>query len=158
MSPAPPDKVVLFSGHMIDGPDRAPRFPPHKGPVTAAKIAETLAVIGTGRSELAICGGACGGDLLFAEACLVRGMDLELYIPFGEPAFLANSFDFADADWHGRFLAARSRAALRVKPEEPGPLPTDENPYERNNPWMLQSATRFGARRMMAWKAMPREA
>jgi hypothetical protein len=150
MPPAPPNNVVLFSGHMIDGPDRsALRFPPDKEPVAAAKIAETLAEIGTGRGDLGVCGGACGGDLLFAEACLVRGMDLEIYIPFDEPTFLANSVDFADADWHGRYLAAKSRAALHVMPEELGPLPTDANPYEQNNLWMLQSATRFGAQRMI---------
>jgi hypothetical protein len=150
MASAPPNTVVLFSGHMIDGPDRgAPRFPSDKEPVAAAKIAETLAEIGTARGDLAVCGGACGGDLLFAEACLVRGMELELYIPFDEPSFLANSVDFADADWHDRFLAARSRATLHVMPEELGPIPTDANPYERNNLWMLQSATRFGAQKMV---------
>lgn len=150
MPPAPPNNVVLFSGHMIDGPGRdVPRFPPDKEPVAAAKIAETLAEIDTGRGDLAICGGACGGDQIFAEACLARGMDLELYIPFDEPTFLANSVDFADADWHRRYFAAKSRAALHVMPEELGPLLTDANPYEQNNLWMLQSATRFGAQRMV---------
>jgi hypothetical protein len=140
-----PNTVALFSGHMIDAPGRkTPRFPPDKEPIAAAAIAQALAEIGVGRGDLAICGGACGGDLLFAEACLARNMRLEIYIPFDESTFLANSVDFADANWHERYFAARSRATLHVMPDELGPVPADGNPYERNNLWMLQSAARFG--------------
>ncbi len=144
-----PKSVFLFSGHMIDAADRqTPRFPPDKESVAAAAIANTLAEIGTEDGDLAICGGACGGDLLFAEACLARDMALELYIPFDEPTFLANSVDFADADWHDRYLAAKSKATLHVMPDELGPLPAGENPYERNNGWMLESAARFGGEKI----------
>ena len=84
MSSAPADRlprnVVLFSGHMIDASDRkTPRFPPEKEPVAAAAIADALAAIGVAKGDLGICGGACGGDLLFAEACLALGMGLEIY-------------------------------------------------------------------------------
>jgi hypothetical protein len=145
----PPNNVALFSGHMIDAPDRkTPRFSPDKERVARAAIADTLSEIGVTRGDLAICGGACGGDLLFAEACLARGMALELYIPFDEPTFLANSVDFADADWHYRYLAVKSRATLRVMPDELGPLPLGDDPYERNNRWMLESAARFGGEKI----------
>jgi hypothetical protein len=141
----PPKQVLLFSGHMIDAPDRTtPRFAADKESVAAAAIANTLAEIGANPGDLAICGGACGGDLLFAEACLARDMRLELYIPFDEATFLANSVDFANANWHDRYLAAKSKATLHVMPDELGPLLADENRYERNNLWMLQSAARFG--------------
>jgi hypothetical protein len=144
-----PKNVVLFSGHMIDAPDRkTPRFPADKEPVAAAAIADTLAKIGVMPGDLAICGGACGGDLLFAEACLARGMALELYIPLKEPDFLPSSVDFAGADWHNRYLAAKSKATLHVLPDELGPLPADENPYERDNQWMLEKAARFGGSKM----------
>jgi hypothetical protein len=144
-----PKNVLLFSGHMIDAADRkTPRFPPDKESVAAAAIANTLAEIGAERGDLAICGGACGGDLLFAEACLARDMRLELYIPFDEPTFLASSVDFADANWHDRYLAAKSVATLHVMPNELGPLPPSENPYERNNLWMLNSAARFGSEKI----------
>ena len=63
-----PKNVLLFSGHMIDAPDRqTPRFPADKEPVAAGAIADTLAKLGAGPGDLAICGGACGGDLIFAE-------------------------------------------------------------------------------------------
>jgi hypothetical protein len=83
-----PRKVLLFSGHMIDAPGRREaRFPADKEPIAAVAIAKTLVRIDAGPGDLAICSGACGGDLLFAEASLARGSSLELYIPFEEPTF-----------------------------------------------------------------------
>lgn len=141
----PPNNVLLFSGHMVDAPDRkTPRFPSGKECAAAAAIVKTLEEIGSGRGDIGICGGACGGDLLFAEACLARGLSLELYIPLDEPTFLINSIDFADADWRERYLVAKARATLHFAPEELGPLRSEEDPYERNNQWMLQSAARLG--------------
>jgi len=142
---APPGIVLLFSGHMIDAPGRAePRFPPDKEGIAAQAIAATLESLGAAPGDLAICGGACGGDLLFAEAALARGAALELYIPFEEPQFLEKSVTFADAAWKARFDAAKSRSILHVLPLELGPTPEGGDPYERNNLWMLESATRFG--------------
>jgi hypothetical protein len=148
-STQPPQKVVLFSGHMIDAPDRAqPRFPPDKEPIVVQAIDGALAGIDVGARDLCICGGACGGDLLFAEAALARGARLELYIPFEEPTFLEKSVDFADGDWRARFFAAKARGALHVAPRELGELQEGEDPYERNNSWMLSAALRFGADRV----------
>ena len=141
-----PRKAVLFSGHMIDAPGREkPRFPPDKEPVAAGAIASALADLDVGAGDLSICGGACGGDLLFAEAALARGARLELYIPFEEPTFLEKSVDFAGGDWRARFFAAKASAVLHVAPLELGLLPEGEDPYERDNRWMLDSALRFGA-------------
>jgi hypothetical protein len=141
-----PRKVALFSGHMIDAPGRAtPRFPPDKERNAAAAIAGKLAELDLGASDLAICGGACGGDLLFAEAALARGARLEIYIPFEEPTFLEKSVDFADKDWRARFLAAKAHADLHIAPRELGPPQEGDDPYERNNRWMLDQASRFGA-------------
>jgi hypothetical protein len=145
----PPNTVVLFSGHMIDAPDRKiPRFPPDKEAVASDAIADALSKIGVGRGDLAICGGACGGDLLFAEACLAQEMRVEIYIPFDESTFLAGSVDFAGGNWHQRYLAVKAKATLHVAPDELGALSEGENAYERDNQWMLDSATRFGGDRM----------
>jgi len=134
---------------MIDAPTRAkPRFPPDKEPIAAAEIGGTLDHINTGRGDLAVCGGACGGDLLFAEAALRRQLVVELYIPFSEQEFLAKSVDFANAEWRSRFFAVKSRAALHVAPEELGPLLADQDPYTRNNLHMLDAATRFGSEKL----------
>jgi hypothetical protein len=85
---------------------------------------------------------------LFAEACLVRDMRLEIYIPFDEPTFLAKSVDFAGSNRHDRYLTVKSRATLHIAPNELGPLPKGENAFERNNQWMLASAARFGGDRL----------
>jgi hypothetical protein len=141
-----PRKAVLFSGHMIDAPGREkPRFPPDKEPIAARAIASALADLDVGPGDLSICGGACGGDLLFAEAALARGARLELYIPFEEPTFLEKSVDFAGGDWRARFFAAKARGVLFVAPRELGPPQEGEDPYERNNRWMMDAALRFGA-------------
>ena len=145
-----PRNVLLFSGHMIDAPGRKqPRFPADKESIARDAIVDTLTQAGAGPGDLAICGAACGGDLIFAEACLARDMRLELYIPFDQPTFLANSVDFADANWHERFLAAKAKATLHVMPDELGPLPPGEEPYGRNNMWMLESAARFGPEKIV---------
>src|SRR5205823_2750168 len=116
-----------------------PRFPADKAPVAAGEIAKVLTDIGAGPADLGICGGACGGDLLFAEACLALGVRLEVYIPFDEATFLSQSVDFAGPQWRDRFFAAKPKATLHVMPDELGPLPPDTDPYERNNLWMLRS-------------------
>ena len=141
--PETPLKVVLFSGHMIDAPGREkPRFPPDKEPVAANAITAALSELDVGACDLCICSVACGGDLLFAESALARGAWLELYIPFEEPTFLEKSVDFADRDWRARFFAAKTRGVLHVAPQPP---PEGEDPYERNNRWMLGVALGFGA-------------
>jgi hypothetical protein len=145
-SPELPRNVALFSGHMIDAPGREkPRFPPDKEPIAARAIAEALADLRVGPADLAICGGACGGDLLFAEAVLARGARLEVYIPFDESTFLEKSVDFANRNWRARYFAVKAAGTLHIAPSELGPIRKLEDAYERNNRWMLDSALRFGA-------------
>ena len=57
-----PNRVFLFSGHMIDGEGRAePRFPAGKEDVAAAAIASKLDELGASEGDLAFWGGACVG-------------------------------------------------------------------------------------------------
>jgi hypothetical protein len=144
-----PHKVLLFSGHMIDSATRdKPRFPADKEPVAAKAIGDTFDGIGAEHGDLAICGGACGGDLLFAEAALARKLSLAIYLPFEEDRFLEESIDFAGAGWRARYFAAKSQASFHVATKELGPLKADENPYERNNEWMLRVASSFGPQKL----------
>jgi hypothetical protein len=144
-----PRKVFLFSGHMIDSPDRnAPRFPADAEPVAHAAIARKLNDLGADTSDLAVCSGACGGDLLFAENVLARGVPLEMYLPFDESSFLSTSVAFAGKRWVDRFRTCAASATLHLMPQERGPLPQDADAYEQNNLWMLEAASRFGADRV----------
>lgn len=141
-----PRLVILFSGHMIDAPGRKePRFPADKEDIAAKAIAAKLDELGAGSDDLAICGGACGGDLLFAEACLSRGIRLELHIPFNEPEFLRNSVTFAGDSWRERYYKVKNHKNTRllIMPDELGPLPKGVDPsypYSRNNLWQLYTA------------------
>ncbi|GKS59892.1 hypothetical protein YTPLAS18_34190 [Nitrospira sp.] len=147
-SPRHGAQAVLFSGHMIDAPNRpSPRFPPDKESVAAGAIGKALDDIHVQSTDLAICGGACGGDTLFAEACLARGMRVQLYLQFEEPTFLDASVAFAGPQWVERYrrIASNARTRVRIMPRELGPAPTDTNAYERNNRWQLDNALAVGA-------------
>lgn len=142
-----PRRVFLFSGHMIDHPARPqPRFPADKEHVARRAIERKLDELNVGHDDLAMCGGACGGDLLFAEAVVARGARLEIRIPFDEPTFLARSVTFAGNHWRDRFYAVKSHenARMLVMPEVLGPCAEDTDPYARNNLWQLEEALAFG--------------
>ena len=112
-------RVFLFSGHMIDTPDRAePRFPASQEKTAAAAIAAKLDELGMGEGgerDLAICGGACGGDTLFAEAALRRGCRVHLHLQFIEADFLQASVAFAGESWIGRYYAIKEHALARIR-------------------------------------------
>jgi len=145
--PFEPRYVFLFSGHMIDAPGRKPpRFPPKKEKIAGQEITKKLDELDAGPKDLALCGGACGGDLLFAEACLKRGVRLQIRIPFDEPTFLKYSVTFAEGNWGKRYDAVKKNklTKLFVMPEELGPTPPKVDPYERNNLWQLYTALSMG--------------
>jgi len=142
-----PQQVVLFSGHMIDAPDRPePRFPVDKEKVAAAAIAATLEKLNAGAHDVALCGGACGGDLLFAEAALERGVKLELRLAFDEPTFLQKSVSFAPGNWTERYFKVKSHpnTTILVMPEVLGELPPAANPFARLNLWQLYTSLAWG--------------
>lgn len=142
-----PRRVFLFSGHMIDAPDRRePRFPAAEETVAARAISDTLDSLGAGREDLALSSGACGGDILFAEACLQRGMRLELRLPFGINTFLEKSVNFAGQGWRSRFYAIMDNplTSTLIMPAELGPPPTGISPYVLTNLWLLHSALAWG--------------
>lgn len=86
-----PRQVLLFSGHMLDSPNRKPpRFPLDKQDIAAHKIAEVLDALGAGSNDLALCQ-AAGGDLLFLEACQKRNVRCQVLLPFDEPEFIQRS-------------------------------------------------------------------
>lgn len=144
-----PRKVFLFSGHMVDKPDRdPPRFPNDKAGIAAGKIAETLAALGAGEGDLALTQGAAGGDILFAEACAKLGVRIQLLQPFPEAEFIQRSILPSDQgeNWRTRYFKLREHTPLspRTMSDELGPLPKGVDPYERCNLWLLYTALACG--------------
>jgi tetratricopeptide (TPR) repeat protein len=144
-----PRQVFLFSGHMVDAPDRAtPRFPADKEPIAAQKIAAALDQLGADAGDLALTQGAAGGDLLFLEACLQRGVRGMLLLPFEEPQFIEESLlSSKDGErWRERYFAVKAQLkdAPRIMPAELGPLPKGASAYERCNLWLLYTALAWG--------------
>jgi len=109
--------VLVFSGHMIDSPERAePRFP---------ASAETA--VGTGLRELvtrwspsaAYASAACGGDLLFLEAVREYGCEYHVVLPCPPDSFASTSVDFADlggrsSKWRQRYYEILEGAASLI--------------------------------------------
>jgi hypothetical protein len=146
-----PKRVFLFSGHMIDAPDRkTPRFPADKEDAARQWIVAALADLNAGPQDLGLTQGACGGDILFAEACRQRGVKLQLLQPFEEPVFIEKSVACANADWLKRYLAITGglETPPLAAPHELGPLPADMNAYERCNLWLLASALAYGPQKL----------
>jgi hypothetical protein len=136
-----PQHVFVCSGHMIDAPGRREaRFPASKEAPVRRRISAQLSDWSAGERDVGICGGACGADILFAEACLARGARVTLLIPLPEEAFLEKSVSFADADWEERYRALRARCETRFQHEALGPPANGENVFERNNLWCLEVA------------------
>lgn len=146
-----PRHVLLFSGHMIDAPNRpTPRFPATKELIAAQRIAAVLDQLEAGPEDLALTQGACGGDLLFTEACQQRGVRVQWLQPFEEPEFIRRSVVCHSETWRARYFAAKAKltTAIRSAPQEVGPLPAGSDPYERCNLWLLSTALSYGVNKV----------
>ncbi len=151
--PFTPRQVMLFAGHMVDTATRpTPRFPAAKEGAAAARMAEVLDALGAGEGDLALCQAAAGGDTLFLEACLRRGVRCQVMLPFDEPGFIERSISRAPdaARWRERYYAIKSalQDPIRLMPDELGPLPRGVDPFERCNRWLLYTALAWGADRV----------
>lgn len=145
-----PQKVFLFSGHMIDEEGRtSPRFPNSKAPIAGQKIEAALAQMKAEPNDLALTQGACGGDLLFTEACQKLGVEVLWMQPFNEPEFIQRSVDRGGDAWRDRYFAARQKLSLIIRsaPSALGPPPPnfgESYPYKRCNLWLLNTALSYG--------------
>ncbi len=140
----PFEKVVVGSGHMIDLPDRKePRFPPSKEAAVREQMAKKLDEWGIGKGHLALCGGARGADILFAELCLERGAQLRLLLALPEEEFVERSVRLPGSNWEDRFFNLLEKLPpenVRGQKDELGPPPERLSEFERNNVWVLNTA------------------
>ncbi|HEY9652924.1 MAG TPA: tetratricopeptide repeat-containing protein [Coleofasciculaceae cyanobacterium] len=147
-----PAQVFLFAGHMIDQPSRLqPRFPEAMESEARQKIDEVLDKLHPTPNCLAIAPGiACGGDILFIEACLRRDMRVDVFLPFEQAEFIKESVSFAGDSWVSRFYKIHNHPniTIHLQPNRLGPVPDGDNPFERNNRWALYSTLMYGIDRV----------
>lgn len=96
-----PPLTVAFVGHMIDHPTRKQsRFPLSiESNIKAALITHITNL----NAKVGYCSLACGGDILFAEAMVETGGEVNIHLPFCEDDFLDASVRFAGSGWEERF-------------------------------------------------------
>ena len=142
-------QALLFSGHRVDAADRpVPRFAVSKLGIAGAAIAAALADLDADERDVALTQGAAGGDILFAEACLRRGVRLALLQPLPQARFIECSV-LASAEGERWLERYRQIAAQATWP--PRALPGDHagiDPFAACNRWMVKSALAFGAPRL----------
>ena len=119
----PAAEVLAFVGHMIDAPDRStPRFPAALAPAVTAAIRERVA-----RMHLPVVytSAACGADLIFVEAALEVGAEVNIVLPFDREDFVETSVAPGGDGWETRFRDALSRAARVIMATEERHLDDD---------------------------------
>ena len=140
-------RVIVASGHMIDAPDRikkglGKRFPPAKEGLVRQKIAKQLKDWKVGKDDLAICGGARGADLLFAELCAGLGAEVWIFQALPQAEFLEQSVRLPKSDWEDRFRNFIDQPGVKVflQSERIESPPKGASPFKRNNLWMINTA------------------
>lgn len=94
--------VVVFSGHMIDSPDRvSPRFPPELEDAVRQAIRERLKKLNPG---FGYASAANGSDILFLEAMLEIGAKVHVVLPYNKEQFSSDSVEvIPGGDWKARY-------------------------------------------------------
>ncbi|MBM3458874.1 MAG: DUF4071 domain-containing protein, partial [Armatimonadetes bacterium] len=128
----PLPRVAVFTGHMVDRPDRpTPRFPSELEPVVARALRQRLLELEVGEGYASA---ACGSDLLFLETLQDLGAQTHVVLPYEREAFLRESvLTSGDDTWRLRFDLALSRAGSHVTTVAPSAVPADGLAYEYAN-------------------------
>lgn len=105
-------RIAVFSGHMIDRPDRPnPRFP-----ISAEEnVRHTLReIIDRQKIKIAFASCACGGDILFLEEALSAGGECIIVPPLPLKTTIRNSVAFAPGDWEERLKTILANPKTRL--------------------------------------------
>jgi hypothetical protein len=111
--------------------------------VVRDRVYQQLQAWQVSQDDLALCGGANGADLLFAELCAARGATVWLLVPKALSSFIPNSVsDGRDTHWEERLelLLTRANVWLSVMDKHEDSIEISESVYERNNRRLLATA------------------
>jgi len=103
-----PPTVVVFTGHALDRPGEGPHFPPGLEAAVRAEIAKQLDELD---AQIGYSTASCGSDLLFIEAMLERGAEVNVVMPFAMDDFIAEDVRYGGPRWEMRFKNALKLAA-----------------------------------------------
>ena len=141
-------RMILFTGHRLDAPDRAtPRFPAAKESQARAMIREAVANIqakSVGKL-LGLSGGASGGDILFHEVCEELNIPSQMFLVLPKADYIRASVADAGPGWIERFNRLYEKLKVRVLSDSDR-LPRwlrakkDYSIWTRSNLWMLHNA------------------
>ena len=145
-------RSIIFTGHMIDLPDRPqPRFPAWlevqaRGWIRNSIVTATKA---SGTDIIGHASGARGGDILFHEECRALGLRTIVVLPFPARVFETNSVSGVKS---GRWTA-RFRKLWRETSKEDRivlHLPQSNEAYDLCNTRLIELAKASGAFHLIA--------
>ncbi len=112
-----PPVIASFIGHMVDQPGRKNvRFHNEMVPMVSDAI---RAAIRTYSISIGYCSLACGADILFAEAMIEAGNEVQIFIPFQREEFLEISVRGGGEDWVERYHKIEEKVKINYLTEEP---------------------------------------
>jgi hypothetical protein len=148
--------ALLFTGHMIDKPDRTqPRFPAHAEEKARMAIRASVADMPWTRpgATIGMAAAASGGDILFHEVCAELGIATRIMLALPVDEFIATSVAPAGRNWVLRFqalLAAHGPENLCIMGGEDGLSQGEtENIWQRANLWMIDDAVAMAPERAL---------
>jgi class 3 adenylate cyclase len=108
--------VIAFAGHLIDDRNREqPRFPACLVPQVREALDRQFATL---HQPVVFTSAACGADLLFVEAALAAGAEVNVVLPFARDDFVRSSVALGGDEWIERFDAALARASRVIMATE----------------------------------------
>jgi tetratricopeptide (TPR) repeat protein len=147
------EKVALCFGQVTDEPGQGGSFPEEKVARLTTEIekkldAWTLGGENGGKTDLAVCCGGRGPEIVFAELCAKRGMSVRLLIPLPQDEFIAKRVNVPGTEWQTRFarLISLDNVKVRYQHKELGAPPPTSSAIDRGLLWCLNTA-RVAARR-----------
>jgi class 3 adenylate cyclase len=103
--------IMFYAGHIIAPPGETGRFPAETEASVKKRIEDWL---DTHQVSSAYGSLAAGADILFAEACLERDINLHVILPFSADEFLETSVARSGDNWVHRFEFCMAKCAAEA--------------------------------------------
>lgn len=145
---------------MPDAPGATiPRFPSAQEGAVARAVGQALERWRIGPGDLCLCGGARGGDLLFAEACLRANAHVLLLLALPMDEFIERSVRIPGTAWETRFRAVANKSIILAVDQQAICASTEKNPFARCNDCLITLSVALAAPReplvLLVWDRKP---